>query len=193
MALQLLDDKRHLRVSGEHYILPNLPNTLRFFFFRKGIENTASDQKETSSTAVVERVSPSTPNPSRCSRRERPKDLAALQANDVLQRRNQACLIDNRSCGGSLPPDSQNLKLHRTISHQFNPTPPDALPPRGRAKSGQVFSCSIVVRARPQADRWWPRTWDGRTEVSREREGAPKTTQEQNPEDLRLTRLDHHR
>ena len=37
-------------------------------------------------TAVVEGVSPSSPNSPRCSKRERPKDLAALQTNNVLQR-----------------------------------------------------------------------------------------------------------
>ena len=81
-----------------------------------------------SSTAVVEGVSPSTPNPPLCSRRERPKDLAALQANNVLQWRNQACLIDSRSCGGSLlsPADSRNLE------------PPISQP--NTANSGWVFS-----------------------------------------------------
>ena len=46
---------------------------------------------------MVEGVSPSTRNPPQCSRRERPKDLAALQANNVFQRRSQACLTESRA------------------------------------------------------------------------------------------------
>ena len=80
------------------------------------------------------------------------KDLAALQANNVLQWQNQACLTDSRSCGGSL--------RDFAFSHLFrNPTPPDALCRRGRANSGQVVSFLRLAccRAAPSWSAHWRR------------------------------------
>ena len=123
MRQQLMSTARH------HTLGPVSTNSLRlglpfrfFFFFlkkkRELEEKSAAVQKKgahtqpaqqsrhscpnSSSTAVVDGVSPFMPKPPRCSKSERPKDRAALQANRVLQRRNHACLADRLSCGGSL-------------------------------------------------------------------------------------------
>ena len=118
---------------------------------------------KSSSTAVVQGVSPSTPHPPWCSKRERPKDRSALQANKVPQRRNHACPTDSRSCVCSL--------LTREMSSLSKPSPPSsrpnttrrALPPRGQANSGQVVSffrraCRRAAPSWSPSHHLWPET-----------------------------------
>ena len=105
--------------KSQHQFTRNVTRTRRTHMARSTVQTLLSELLK---HGCGRGVSPSTPNPPRCSRRERPKDLAALQANSVLQRRNQACLTGSCSCGG-FPAGLRFRQLTHEISSLIGPSP----------------------------------------------------------------------